>query len=46
MSNQSGTLRRRWIVFGNDLRLLGQLFLAHFIVWRELRRLQREMGVR
>jgi hypothetical protein len=42
---QIGVLRKSWIVFRDDLRLLGALCLAHFIVWRELRRLQREGGM-
>lgn len=37
-----GALRKSWNVFRDDLRLLGALYLAQFIVWRELRRLQRE----
>jgi hypothetical protein len=40
-----GVLRKSWIVFRADLRLLGALYLAHFIVWRELRRVQREGGM-
>lgn len=40
-----GALRKSWIVFRDDLRLLGALYLAHFIVWRELRRLEREGGM-
>jgi len=40
-----GALRKRWMVLLDDLRLLGALYLAHFIVWRELRRLQRQGGM-
>jgi hypothetical protein len=43
---QIGALRKSWILFCNDLRLLGALCLAHFIVWRELRRVHREGEVR
>jgi hypothetical protein len=48
MSEQAekiGALTRRWDVFRNDLRLFAALYVAHFIVWRELRRLHRAGGI-
>lgn len=42
MSTRSEKLKRRMLVLFKDLELFGALYVAHFIVWRELRRLERE----
>ena len=34
---ENSTLRQRGKILLKDLRLLGSLYLAHFIVWRTLR---------
>jgi hypothetical protein len=33
------------VVIRKDLRLLSSLYIAHFIVWRELRRTNRQKSV-
>ena len=38
LKHAAGVTRRTAIIFAKDLRLLASLYLAHFIVWRELRR--------
>ena len=42
MSKRSEKLKRGMTVLVKDLELLASLYLAHFIVWRELRRSERE----
>jgi hypothetical protein len=42
MSKRSEKLKRSMTVLVKDLELLASLYLAHFIVWRELRRSDRE----
>jgi hypothetical protein len=38
--------RQRGLVFLKDLHLLASLYLAHFIVWRTLRRQRKENKAR
>ena len=37
---------KQFVSLMKDLRLLASLYVAHFIVWREIRRLHREGEVR
>jgi hypothetical protein len=39
-------LRQRGLVFLKDLHLLASLYMAHFIVWRTLRRRRKENTAR
>ena len=38
LQRAAGAIKRAAIIFAKDLRLLASLYLAQFIVWRELRR--------
>jgi hypothetical protein len=40
------TLKNKWIVLYEDLRLLASLYIAHFIVWRKVRTTRKERAVR
>jgi hypothetical protein len=46
MSIRSEKLKHSLSVLVKDLELLASLYLAHFIVWRELRRCEREETAR
>ena len=46
MNTRSEKLKRSMSVLVKDLELLASLYLAHFIVWRELRRAEREGDAR
>ena len=41
MSTRSQKLKRSMTVLVKDLELLASLYVAHFIVWRELRRCEK-----
>ena len=46
MSTRSEKLKRSLSVLLKDLELLVSLYVAHFIVWRELRRCEKEETAR
>ena len=46
MRTRSEKLKRSMSVLVKDLELLASLYVAHFIVWRELRRCERDGAVR
>jgi len=46
MSESLKKSKRGMVIFFGDLPLIASLYLAHFIVWRTLRRRRRERAAR
>jgi hypothetical protein len=46
MNSRSGKFKRSMTILVKDLELFAALQLAHFIVWRELHRTEREEATR